>query len=258
MKFATTTVVALLSGLASADYYTSVLCTAPTVTVTFTETACNTYPGSYVTQPPAPPATNPPYITTANGQVTSCDYGSDSRSTVYVYPTGKPSYDAICGVYQQISLISLVVVHIDVVVNNYGQTTTVTSTKTDHPTWTPPPPPPPTYTPPVYTNSSSTYSSPTGYNTSTSSPYSSYPTGYSSSFSSSSSNIYSSSNSSSSTYASSSSTPYSTGSYPIYTTSHSSSVPTYSISAYGSSSSAKIYSTPSIHQRGNRAVRREA
>jgi len=237
MKLATATAVTLLSGLATADYYASVLCVVPTVTVTATEKACNTYPGSYVTPPPA----NPPYITTANGYVTSCDYGSDFRSTIYVYPTGKPSYDASCAVYDHNTIISVNIVNINVVVNNYGQTTTVTSTKTEIPTYTPPPPPGPTYTYP-------------GYNTSTSSYY---PTGYSSS---SSIVTYSSSK----PYTSSSTAPYSSSStypIPIYTTSSSYPVPTYSSSSapyVGSSSSAKTYPTPPIYPRGNRAARRAA
>jgi len=199
MKFTTTTAVALLSGLATADYYTSVLCTAPTVTVTVTESACNTYPGSSVTQAPAPTASKPPYITTANGQVTSCDYGSDSKSTVYVYPTGSSNYDATCAVYSSTTVISVVIVNINIVVNNAGQTTTITNTKTDVPTSTPAPPPPPaTNTNPSYTNSSSTLVP--GYYNGTSS--SSFPTAYSSSLSQPASLTHSVSNSTSAIAAS--------------------------------------------------------
>lgn len=75
-----------------------------------------------------------PYVTTSGGSVTSVDY-SGSKTSVWVYPTGSPSHDATVAIYEN-DIINVVIININVQIIN-GATTTLTSTKSDKPTWVP-------------------------------------------------------------------------------------------------------------------------
>ena len=189
MKFSTSTIAALagLSSLAAAsldkrNHWQSVECTGETVTVTVTAPGGGAAAPAYTT---AAAATGTPWVTTANGIVSSVDYSTKTTSTkcasagvyahpaksgasftvnaptwytyevpystVYAYPTGGSKHDATVVVYQEKIVVSVTIITIDVHIDN-GVTKTVTTTKTDAPTYTPPPPPP---------GSSTTYSSAT-------------------------------------------------------------------------------------------------
>lgn len=134
----------MLSGLsiASPGYTTGVACTqTPPSTVYKTVTVTAAAVGTQVGISQAGGATTvAPYVTTANGMVTSCDY-HDGSSTVYVYPTGSGNYDATQAVYNENGVVVQInIITINITINN-GQTSTVTTTKTDNPTSTPAPPP---------------------------------------------------------------------------------------------------------------------
>ena len=138
MKFSSIAAIGALMGLSAAnhvqttDIEVDIVCTdAPPSTVTTTVT---------VTAPPTT-ATSSSWVKTVGGSVTSCDY-SGSQTTVYVWPTGSASQDITVVVYENTTVISVVIIDLDVVVID-GQTSTITVTKTDQPTYTPPPPPPP-------------------------------------------------------------------------------------------------------------------
>jgi plastocyanin len=144
MKFSRVAALSMLSGLsiASSDYTTGVGCTvAPPSTVYKTVTVTTAAVGTQVSVSQARGATTvAPYVTTANGMVTSCDYHGGS-STVYVYPTGSGNYDATQAVYNENGIVVQInIITINITINN-GQTSTVTITKTDNPTSTPTPPP---------------------------------------------------------------------------------------------------------------------
>ncbi|KAG4420168.1 hypothetical protein IFR04_006731 [Cadophora malorum] len=203
MKFSNIPAFSGLFASASASLYTQhidVVCTGfnpSTVTQTVTVTAPQPHSTTYA------PYSLPPYVTTDHGIVTSVDYHG-SRSSIWVYPTGKPSRDCTVAIYENNVFVTVIVVNINVTVIN-GQTETITSTVTDaKATWAPKPPQTETYT---SRNSTVTMS------TSTKIPH----------LTSSSSHISSNSSdkphstTSSSTHKSSSSTsmPYSTGSVVI-------------------------------------------
>jgi hypothetical protein len=155
MKFSSIPTLGALFAVASASLYTTdvaVVCSGAdptTITQTVTVTAAPYSGGSntYV------PSNRPPYVTTAGGSVTSVDY-SGSQTSVWVYPTGSASHDCTVAIYEQTTVINVIIVNIYVSIVN-GTTTTITSTVSGaHPTWTPPPPPPH-----PYHNSTSTWSS---------------------------------------------------------------------------------------------------
>jgi plastocyanin len=138
MKFSSVAMLGALMGLSTANHIQTtnievdIVCTdAPPSTVTTTVT---------VTAPPAT-TTGSSWVKTVGGTVTSCDY-SGSLTTVYVWPTSSASQDITVVIYEELTVIQVAVVNLNVVINN-GQTSTVTVTKTDIPTYTPPPPPPP-------------------------------------------------------------------------------------------------------------------
>jgi hypothetical protein len=156
MKFSSAAAVSALAGLSTASKYqpgthtqrveVDVVCTDPpayTVTETVTVYA---QPPQFTTTPFQAPSS-----TTHGGYVTSYDY-SGSQTSVWVYPTDAPSkHDCTVGVYEGNTVITVIIVNVDVTINN-GQTVTSTVTKTDKPTYTPPPPAPPalsTTTPPT-------------------------------------------------------------------------------------------------------------
>jgi hypothetical protein len=116
----------------------AVVCTGAdptTVTQTVTVTAAP-YSGGNNTWIPS---SRPPYIKTVGGSVTSVDY-SGTQTSVWVYPTGSSSHDCTVAIYEETTIINVIIVNINVLIIN-GTTITVTSTVTGaHPTWTPLPP----------------------------------------------------------------------------------------------------------------------
>jgi len=138
MKFASFAALAAFSGLGAANYVVEVTCTEPAPTTIYSTVTVTECPHVTLPPPPPPAKTPPPYISTSGGTVTSCDFGVNGYSTVWVYPTGTGTHQATCAVYQNNVFIEVNIVDIEVVIVN-GVATTYTSTLTNTVTYTPPP-----------------------------------------------------------------------------------------------------------------------
>jgi plastocyanin len=146
MKFSSLVILGGLFALSSANHtqYVDVVCTDPapaTVTQTITVTAGGNggYNGGNNNQITTT-VNQPPYIVTNGPSITSVEYDG-TKTSVWVYPTGSTSHDCIVAVYEETTIITVIVVNIDITITN-NQPTTATSTVHDQqPTSTPGLPP---------------------------------------------------------------------------------------------------------------------
>ncbi|KAA8573274.1 hypothetical protein EYC84_003765 [Monilinia fructicola] len=148
MKFSRISIIGSLFALTSAQLYTEtvpVVCSgAPpstvTQTVTITEGGSGGHHPFYPTTTANYPVTSD-YVTTADGIVTSVIYDDESRSTVYIYPTGTgDTKHCTVATYENNIVIDVNIVDITIIIIN-GETSTKTVTVTDTATYTPTPPP---------------------------------------------------------------------------------------------------------------------
>ncbi|KAF7875287.1 hypothetical protein EAF04_002459 [Stromatinia cepivora] len=150
MKFSSISTTSSLLALTSAQLYIEtvpvVYSGAPPSTVTETVTATERRSGGYQTDPIYPTTTvghpiRSEYVTTAQGTVTSVKYDGESKSTVWVYPTGTGNKKhCTVATYEDNVVINVNIVDIKVVIIN-GFLFTETVTAIENVTYTPTPPP---------------------------------------------------------------------------------------------------------------------
>ncbi|KAF7957308.1 hypothetical protein EAE96_002894 [Botrytis aclada] len=161
MKFSITFTLSSLLALTSAQLYTEtvpVVCSgAPPSTVTQTVTVTERGSGpNYPTTTAEYPNTSK-YVTTADGTVTSINYDGESKSTVWIYPTGTGN-EKHCTVatYENNMVIDVNFVDITIIIID-GFHVTKSVTLTNSATYTPTPPIQTTTTPPHSTETGNSY-----------------------------------------------------------------------------------------------------
>ncbi|KAF5875720.1 uncharacterized protein Bfra_011483 [Botrytis fragariae] len=161
MKFSSISTVSSLLTLASAQLYTEtipVVCSgAPPSTVTQTVTITERASGPYCPTTTAGYLITSNYVTTADGTVTSVNYDGESKSTIWVYPTGTGN-EKHCTVatYENDIVIDVNIVDITIIIID-GFHVTNTVTVTDNITYTPTPPIQTTTTSPHSTETDNSY-----------------------------------------------------------------------------------------------------